>query len=252
MAQAFTCFEKFGAACEMLTEDDRRAMVYAIGAYGMLGEEPELPYPLNVIFSLIKDDIDNSKASRANAAKGGRPRGSGRRQEARAEETEADGAETKAASRPETCVREVEETGVSEIDETVVREAPKTGVFEIAKPGVSENEKPGFSQNGNPIQANTSQANTGQEKRRGGARGPARFRAPTPEEVDAFASEAGIAVDGAAFCDFYASKGWRVGSAPMRDWRAAARNWARRDAGGAGRPGARRGEVSAGDEYSRL
>ena len=58
-------------------------------------------------------------------------------------------------------------------------------------------------------------------------------------------------MDGAAFCDFYASKGWKVGSSPMRDWRAAARNWARRDAGGGGRAGSRR-EVSAGDEYSRL
>jgi len=30
------------------------------------------------------------------------------------------------------------------------------------------------------------------------------------------------------FVDFYESKGWRVGSAPMRDWRASARNWIRK------------------------
>jgi hypothetical protein len=29
--------------------------------------------------------------------------------------------------------------------------------------------------------------------------------------------------------DFYESKGWKVGREPMKDWRAAARNWARRE-----------------------
>ena len=36
-------------------------------------------------------------------------------------------------------------------------------------------------------------------------------------------------MDGQAFMDFYASKGWRVGNQPMKDWKAAVRNWARRD-----------------------
>ena len=57
----------------------------------------------------------------------------------------------------------------------------------------------------------------------------ARFRAPTPEEVGEYVREQGLRLDPVAFVDFYASKGWRVGSSPMRDWRAAARNWARRD-----------------------
>ena len=30
------------------------------------------------------------------------------------------------------------------------------------------------------------------------------------------------------FIDYYQSNGWMVGSTPMRDWRAAARTWARR------------------------
>ncbi len=56
-----------------------------------------------------------------------------------------------------------------------------------------------------------------------------RFRPPTVQEVAGYAREKGIAVDAERFCDFYASKGWRVGSSPMRDWKAAARNWAARD-----------------------
>lgn len=56
-----------------------------------------------------------------------------------------------------------------------------------------------------------------------------RFSPPSPEEVAAYAAEASLAIDPERFCDFYASKGWKVGSEQMRDWKAAARNWARRD-----------------------
>ena len=59
--------------------------------------------------------------------------------------------------------------------------------------------------------------------------GAARFRAPTTEEVRAFALEAGISIDADRFCDYYASKGWMVGKSHMKDWQASVRNWARRD-----------------------
>ena len=36
-------------------------------------------------------------------------------------------------------------------------------------------------------------------------------------------------MDAEAFCDFYESKGWRVGSNPMRSWQAAVRTWERRN-----------------------
>lgn len=64
---------------------------------------------------------------------------------------------------------------------------------------------------------------------REGARA-ARFAPPTPEEVSAYAEEAGAKIDAHRFCDYYAAKGWKIGGSPMRDWRAAVRNWARRDA----------------------
>lgn len=56
-----------------------------------------------------------------------------------------------------------------------------------------------------------------------------RFTPPTPEAVAAYAAEKGIQIDAQRFVDFYASKGWKVGSTPMKDWKAAARNWAARD-----------------------
>lgn len=63
------------------------------------------------------------------------------------------------------------------------------------------------------------------------ARAPSsrRFTPPSVDEVAAYCRERGNAVDAQRFVDFYASKGWRVGSSGMRDWRAAVRNWERQD-----------------------
>jgi len=56
-----------------------------------------------------------------------------------------------------------------------------------------------------------------------------RFTKPTLQDVQAYVDEQNLAMDAQAFVDFYESKGWKVGSTPMKDWRAACRNWARRD-----------------------
>lgn len=63
------------------------------------------------------------------------------------------------------------------------------------------------------------------------ARAPSsrRFTPPSVDEVAAYCRERGNAVDAQRFVDFYASKGWKVGSSGMKDWRAAVRNWERQD-----------------------
>jgi hypothetical protein len=48
---------------------------------------------------------------------------------------------------------------------------------------------------------------------------------PTPEQVTAYSAAIGYPVDGQKWCDAYAVKGWKVGSARMKDWQAAVRNW---------------------------
>lgn len=50
---------------------------------------------------------------------------------------------------------------------------------------------------------------------------------PLPSEVTAYFFEIGYPLDGEAWCDTYAQKGWLVGRTPMKDWRAACRNWKR-------------------------
>lgn len=60
-------------------------------------------------------------------------------------------------------------------------------------------------------------------------KGEKRFAPPSIEEVTAYCQERKNNVDPEAFIDFYASKGWKVGSQPMKDWKAAIRTWERRD-----------------------
>jgi hypothetical protein len=49
------------------------------------------------------------------------------------------------------------------------------------------------------------------------------------EMVKAYCLERGNRVDPQRFVDFYASKGWKVGNQPMKDWKAAVRTWEQRD-----------------------
>ena len=54
------------------------------------------------------------------------------------------------------------------------------------------------------------------------------FIPPSLEDVQAYVMEKGYNMDAAAFCDYYASNGWKVGRNAMRDWRAAVNSWNRR------------------------
>ena len=55
-----------------------------------------------------------------------------------------------------------------------------------------------------------------------------RFSPPSVEEVEAYCRERNNNIDAQSFCNFYTAKGWRIGSNPMKDWKAAVRTWERR------------------------
>ena len=67
----------------------------------------------------------------------------------------------------------------------------------------------------------------GNEKERKDSGG--RFTPPTIEDVRAYCLERRNNVNPERFIDFYASKGWKVGNQPMKDWRACVRTWEQRD-----------------------
>lgn len=54
------------------------------------------------------------------------------------------------------------------------------------------------------------------------------FTPPTVEEVAQYCAERHNGIDPETFIDFYQSKGWKVGNAKMKDWKAAVRTWEKR------------------------
>lgn len=56
-----------------------------------------------------------------------------------------------------------------------------------------------------------------------------KFSPPTVEDIKAYCRENGYMVDAERFVDHYASNGWMVGKNKMKDWKAAVRNWSRKD-----------------------
>ena len=57
-----------------------------------------------------------------------------------------------------------------------------------------------------------------------------RFAPPTLENVSEYCREMGYTnVNAERFIDFYTSNGWMVGKNRMKDWKAAVRNWDRRE-----------------------
>ena len=58
---------------------------------------------------------------------------------------------------------------------------------------------------------------------------PGRFSPPSVEEVGAYVREKGYHIDPEAFVAFYESKGWKVGSNPMKDWKSAVVTWEKRE-----------------------
>jgi|TARA_R100000664_G_scaffold33984_3_gene53166 hypothetical protein len=52
-----------------------------------------------------------------------------------------------------------------------------------------------------------------------------RFKKPSLDELEIYCVERQNKVDIQKFFDFYESNGWKVGKNPMKDWKAAIRNW---------------------------
>lgn len=56
-----------------------------------------------------------------------------------------------------------------------------------------------------------------------------RFIKPKLEEIEQFIIDNGFSVDAETFFDFYEAKGWKIGKATMKDWKAAVRTWHRKN-----------------------
>lgn len=74
----------------------------------------------------------------------------------------------------------------------------------------------------NPAQLNTKESITNESNTK-----KYKFVPPIVEEVEDYINERGYDIDAHKFVDYYTANGWRVGKSPMKDWKAAVRNWSR-------------------------
>lgn len=56
-----------------------------------------------------------------------------------------------------------------------------------------------------------------------------RFKKPTLQEISQYCKDRNNGIDPERFFDYNESSGWKVGNKAMKDWKAAVRNWERRE-----------------------
>ena len=111
------------------------------------------------------------------------------------------------------------------IGKTGGRPTTKTGGKTGVKRGVLTGDKTGVKTELNRIELNRIEEEKESIKKK------TRFAPPSLEDVQAYKAERGDKgknVDPETFINFYSAKGWKVGSSPMKDWRAAFRTWEKR------------------------
>ena len=195
MAESFIIYKSFHEALKELTREQYGNVMYAINEYALYDIEPEgLSGIESAIFIMAKPQIDANKNRQQNAFKGGRPN---------------------------------KKPMVSESAET-----EKPMVFEKAeteKPNVNVNDNVNHNENVNlnvnevdmPAKPDAPPQETKPKIQR--------FIKPTVLEISEYCRERNNHLDAQHFFDFYESKGWKVGNQPMKDWKAAIRNWESRE-----------------------
>lgn len=76
---------------------------------------------------------------------------------------------------------------------------------------------------------NRTETDTDKEKELTTVSSQKKFIKPTVEQVAEYVAELGCDVSPSKFVDYYESKGWVIGKSPMKDWKAAVRNWRKTD-----------------------
>lgn len=187
----FLAYHSYLNALEPLGEAERGRLFTALLTYSSTGQVPPLPGNERFIFPMMKGDIDRSTAAYQEVCQRNHENGKkgGRPRKAAAEQTQ----------NPEN------PSGFSKTQKSQ-SECECKGECE----GKGEGECKGDGES-------TSSAAK-----------PRRARPEHPTEADAiayFTSQGSNPQEAQHFCDYYTANGWRVGKNPMKDWKAAARNW---------------------------
>ena len=198
----FTWYRSYYDALKEIPAEEFRAIVLAVCAYALDGEEPELSGVARAIFTLIRPTLEVGRSKAENRS--------------RAEQTSLSAEQT--GNRPEQTKNKPEQTqNKRKQTDNKPEQTRKEKEKEKEKEREKESENDSYCSPPPPS-------------------GPKRFVPPTLAEVQSYVAERQSPVDPQGFIDFYASKGWMVGKTPMKDWKAACRNaetwerWSRTEA----------------------
>lgn len=196
----FTWYRSYYDALKEIPAEEFRAIVLAVCAYALDGEEPELSGVARAIFTLIRPTLEVGRSKAENRS--------------RAEQMPLSAEQT--GNRPEQTKNKPEQTQ-NKRKQTDNKPEQTRKEKEKEKEREKESENDSYCSPPPPS-------------------GPKRFVPPTLAEVQSYVAERQSPVDPQGFIDFYASKGWMVGKTPMKDWKAACRNaetwerWSRTEA----------------------
>ena len=196
----FTWYRSYYDALKEIPAEEFRAIVLAVCAYALDGEEPELSGVARAIFTLIRPTLEVGRSRAENRS--------------RAEQTVLSAEQT--GSKPEQTKNKPEQTQNK-------RKQTDNKSEQTRKEKEKEKEREKESENDSYCSPPPPSASK-------------RFVPPTLAEVQSYVAERQSPVDPQGFIDFYASKGWMVGKTPMKDWKAACRNaetwerWSRTEA----------------------
>lgn len=226
-----------------LDDAERGRLFTGMVGYCFRGEEPELPGNERYVWPVFRRMIDQSRIALEKKQAGGRNRHSQRDGESPA----ADSGTLQSASTSQQSAAEHQHDPAPAQQEAA---HASTRQQSAAKRRIKQ--ETGIKNQESGIKSHESDSGES-----GGVSPPSpakrtRFTPPTPAEVRAYCQEHGYtSVDADRFCDFYASKGWRVGNQPMKDWQASVRTWSTREASQTAFPPARGPKTVREQQYSQ-
>jgi len=199
MNDKMTFFSSYYTAIMKITDPLERLKAFeTICGYGITGEIPEDLTEYNMVdmlFDMAKPVIDNNEKSRNGGSKGG-----------------------KATSN----------NALSENDESHLAENEQAPLQKNVKPPCAKcaSERERDIDRDSDIDIDTDRDSDKDVDKKKSAR--TRFVPPTVPEVQDYCKERQNGIDAEAFVAYYASKGWKVGREPMKDWKQAVITWERR------------------------
>ena len=191
MRESVVFYRSFAEAIKALPKEEQLKALWAVINYGLDGVIPEEHGVHTAIFLMAKPQIDANNKRYQNGTKGGRP-----------------------VTKEEPNQNQDVTTPKPNHNQEITKEEPnqnqdKTKAEPKEKDNVKEKVKVKDKDNDNSV---------------------VRFTPPTKQDVMDYCQEKGYTdVDVERFMNYYTSNGWMVGKNKMKDWKAAMRNWARKD-----------------------